>query len=92
MQAGAGHLDMVFKHVGAEREAVVGRQRQINDFLGGTALTPDDAYISRIRLGVGLSWELDVWSRVLDLLLWNAWAWLALFWLVALAAVHLLKP
>ena len=48
-------------------QASVGRQRQINDFLGGTALTPDDAYISRIRLGVGLSWELDVWSRVLDL-------------------------
>lgn len=48
-------------------QAAVGRQRQINDFLGGTALTPDDAYISRIRLGVGLSWELDVWSRVLDL-------------------------
>jgi multidrug efflux system outer membrane protein len=48
-------------------QASVGRQRQINDFLGNSTLVPDDAYISRIRFGLGLSWELDVWNRVLDL-------------------------
>jgi multidrug efflux system outer membrane protein len=48
-------------------QASVGRQRQINDFLGNSTLLPEDAYISRIRFGLGLSWELDVWNRVLDL-------------------------
>lgn len=48
-------------------QASVGRQRQINDFLGDSTLVPEDAYISRIRFGLGLSWELDVWNRVLDL-------------------------
>ncbi len=63
----AGAVDKAANLPRLDFQASVGRQRQINDFLGGTALTPDDAYISRIRLGVGLSWELDVWSRVLDL-------------------------
>jgi multidrug efflux system outer membrane protein len=48
-------------------QASVGRQRQINDFLGNSTVIPDDAYISRIRFGLGLSWELDVWNRVLNL-------------------------
>ncbi|MDB5969294.1 MAG: Efflux transporter, outer rane factor lipoprotein NodT family [Hydrocarboniphaga sp.] len=48
-------------------QASVGRQRQINDFLGNSTVLPSDAYISRIRFGLGLSWELDVWNRVLDL-------------------------
>ncbi len=45
----------------------VGRQRQINDFLGNSTFVPDEAYISRIRFGLGLSWELDVWNRATDL-------------------------
>jgi len=48
-------------------QASVGRQRQINDFLGNSTLIPEDAYISRIRFGLGLSWELDVWNRVFNL-------------------------
>lgn len=48
-------------------QASVGRQHQINDFLGNSTLVPTNAYISRIRFGLGLSWELDVWNRATDL-------------------------
>lgn len=48
-------------------QASVGRQHQINDFLGNSTVVPQDAYISRIRFGLGLSWELDLWNRTTDL-------------------------
>lgn len=45
-------------------QAQAGRQRQINDFLGDSLVIPEETYISRMTIGLGITWELDVWGRV----------------------------
>ena len=47
-------------------QATAGRQKVINDFLGDSNVIPERVHVSRLKLGLGISWELDVWSRVLD--------------------------
>lgn len=47
-------------------QAQAGRQRQLNDFLGDSIVIPEEAYISRLRVGLGINWELDVWGRALN--------------------------
>lgn len=47
-------------------QATAGRQNVINDFLGDSNVIPERVHVSRLKVGLGISWELDVWSRVLD--------------------------
>lgn len=47
-------------------QATVGRQHTINDFQGDSSLLPEDAYISRIKIGPTINWELDVWGRIFN--------------------------
>lgn len=47
-------------------QAQAGRQRQINDFLGNSVVIPEETYISRLKLGLGINWEMDLWGRALN--------------------------
>lgn len=64
--AAKAQLDRSQLYPRIDGQAQVGRQRQINDFLGDVPLAPEDAYISRIRVGLGVSWELDLWGRAFN--------------------------
>lgn len=56
----------LYPHFDAHANA--GRTHQINDFLdSGNPISqyfvPQESYITRLRVGVGVDWELDLWGR-----------------------------
>lgn len=61
--AARSHLDKVASIPRVDLQAQAGRQKQINDFVANSAFIPEQSYISRLRIGLGVSWELDVWGR-----------------------------
>lgn len=65
--AARAQIDKAALYPRLDAQGQVGRQRQINDFLGGNPLIPEEAYISRIRVGVGVNWELDLWGRAFNM-------------------------